>query len=402
MGIFDGYLDRASKKLKDAAQQAVPNTVAPVNNDIAAPVETTTTPVVTPPVTPASQEKTGVQAYLDQTLKGNNPLVQNAQATQNTASAVQKYLAGRNARNTSAQAGFDPGTLQAQRVSDRENAGAEQAILGGQNQVNELTRNVSQQALSDKSSLDSSAIASVKDPKAQNYLQSVLASGGDVQAALAGMYENGVLKPEYSSGTPQQQLRADAENDAEFIYGLTRGTPEFEAFVNDRLQTNDKATTNPLKGAVSEEEKAERIEFASTHGLESLDDAGYEALSSVLTIKSVPNSKVEIEAIVNSKNPFIKTSDGQIYQVIDHLKTTRKNASNGDRANDYAIVMNREGDTVYINGNGEVIPFKPPNAPNGYTITFDPERGTFVGTNNSGVGGKILYDADSGKWGGLK
>lgn len=361
-------------------------------------------------VNPAQQNEptpdssaSNVQSYISRTLEGKNPIVQNAQAQQNTASAVQKYIADRSAKNTSAQAGFDPGTLQYQRTQDRAAAAADQSILQGQNQVNDLTRQTSQQALSDKSSLDASAIQSVEDPRARAYLQSVLASGGDVQSALAEMYEGGVLKPEYASPTAGEQLRLDAEDIVKNLYpDLVPGTPEFEAAVNERLQNADKATQEPIVGAVTDAQIADVQQKARTG--QRLTDDEVEVLANstdVVYAAQLPSNATQIEA-AKSNNPFVKLEDGNVYQIMGYnQQTTDRNTGIGksNRHDDWTVLKDLStGKTVYVRDDGVMIDYKPP-IPSERAKSVRYENGVWVETYASSGGrtGKV-YDPATGKW----
>lgn len=377
MAIIDEYIENQAKK-------------TPAGTDTTTVTSATSTPSTTqPPIANA-------QDYIKRTLGGQNPIVQNAQAQQNTASAVQKYIAGKTARDTSAQAGFDPGTLQYQRTQDRAMAGAESASLQGQNQVNELTRQTSQQALQDQATLDAGLIGSLTDPKAKNYLQGVAASGGDVNAAYAEMFENGQLRPEYSSGTPAQQAK-EAIEDQVSVLGFTPGAPEFEAEVNRRLQLSDRATTAPVETEVTEAEVAAVQNKARTG--QPLTEEEMTVLANntdAVANSALPSTKEQIEA-AKSDNPFVKLEDGSVYQIQDYYQQKRWNRGRGfsDRHEDWTVLKNTTtGDTVYVRSDGVQVDYKPPAAPGGAQgdkITY--KNGRFETTN-----GNAYYDPVQKKW----
>lgn len=347
-----------------------------------------------------NQPIASAQDYTKRTLQGQNPIVQNAQAQQNTASAVQKYIADRSAKNTSAQAGFDPGTLQYQRTQDRANAQAEQNILAGQNQVNELTRQTSQQALQDKAALDAGLISSLTDPRAQNYLRGVLASGGDINEAYEGMFENGVLRPEYSSGTPAQQQKKAIEDQVE-VLGFTRGTPEFEAEVTRRLTVADQATQAPVTTEVQKAEK-EAVQQKARTG-QPLTDDEVEILSAntdVVNAAALPSNASQIQA-AKADNPFVKLEDGKVYQIMDYNQQTtdRNTGAKSNRHDDWTVLKDLStGKTVYVRDDGVMIDYKPPTpSERGKSARY--ENGVWVETNAStGVKTGKVYDPATGRW----
>lgn len=384
MAIIDEYIENQAKK-------------TPAGTDTTTVASATSTPSTTqPPIANA-------QDYIKRTLGGQNPIVQNAQAQQNTASAVQKYIAGKTARDTSAQAGFDPGTLQYQRTQDRAMAGAESASLQGQNQVNELTRQTSQQALQDQATLDAGLIGSLTDPRAQNYLRGIAASGGDVNAAYAEMFENGQLRPEYSSGTPGEQAREAAEDLIKNTFpDLDPESQEFQDQVNKYLQDTFYAETNPIGDEVTDAQITALRDKAKTG--QTLTEEEMTVLANntdAVANSALPSTKEQIEA-AKSDNPFVKLEDGNVYQIQDYYQQKRWDRGRGfsDRNSDWTVLKNTTtGDIVYVRSDGVQIDYQPPSPEKGHRVRYNSQKGVWeeLYGNSGGPTGKV-YDPVSQKW----
>lgn len=359
-------------------------------------------------------------AEMAKTLLGNDSTVKNARQTASTQNAVGDYLAQRQAKQESVNAGYTPGTLQTQRVADRYQAGANETTLARDNQVNEMQRDRSDTAMSQANQLRmegrqdiETLINSVKDPVLQSYLRQIQAAGGDVRAALAGTLSGGTGAGGTGAGytgptdeygrprslSPAETTLKNAQDEAK-TYGLVEGTPEYEEYVRARTIGASEGTVAPITDAEKARQKSARLENALTRGLQSLSDEEYEAFLGDLgqTITSaIPTSKSAIEAAKNdpATRGIIKTPDGQAYQIQDYLQTTRwkRDAGHDDRHSDWAVATNRAGETVYINADGEVVNFKPPSAPGGGKgDKVSLKDGVFVSDNG------YKYDPVTQKW----
>ena len=173
------------------------------------------------------------QQYQDSVSKriaGADPAVQAAQAQQATNASRTAYVNDKTAREASLQGGqLLPGSIQAQRGLDRAQASTSATNLAGEQDVNKLTRSsvsegltqanqIEQQAKGDLDKRNADLINSVQDPKARYFLNQVLASGGDVQAAYAGMFKNGTLRGELTSATPSQTKLQGIKDDLKTIH----------------------------------------------------------------------------------------------------------------------------------------------------------------------------------------
>ncbi len=75
-----------------------------------------------------------------QGLQGKDPTVTNAQNTEDTNASRRNYSSTNDAQQQAAQSGFAPGSAQYQRILENAQAGANTANQAGQNQVNDYTR----------------------------------------------------------------------------------------------------------------------------------------------------------------------------------------------------------------------------------------------------------------------
>lgn len=268
-------------------------------------------------------------------LTGADPLVKNAQNTADTNASRRGYMATKDMQESAAQAKYQPGTIQYQRMKDYADSGVNSANLAGQNGVNDFTRQRSAEAMDMAKGLESTAygmttdkqnfqvgernytdnrgdiqyqrgvnenqtaynrtrdaqgdaiaaedktytrgitertyadtkallakgdvtgaINSVQSQKAKNYLNKVRADGGDVNAAISGIYEaNGTLKPEFRDSSPVADIRAQAEEWVNLVSPGLDPTAK-EAAVVKRMQDLDATKQGP----VTAEAKVQEIE----------------------------------------------------------------------------------------------------------------------------------------------
>lgn len=257
------------------------------------------------------------ERQVEDRLKGNDPLVKNAQATADTQASRNNYYARTSAQENAAQARFAPGTIQYQRMTDESQAGANRANLTGQNNVNQFTRERSADAMGLAKGLESTAygyanddrnfkvgernyadgrgdvmyqrernakqdaineedktytrnitertyqdtqkllasgdikgmISAMPTQKGKNYLTQVLASGGDVKAKLAEMFNpDNSLKTEFRDDSPVADIRSQAE---EWINLTMPGADPAtkESAILQRMQDLDATKQGPVDDA---------------------------------------------------------------------------------------------------------------------------------------------------------
>ncbi len=239
---------------KYAAFNAVPQTQRGTTGtqDIWSPAPVSTAATYEPQVKP----QTAYQKLLAQRLSGNDPNVINAQQQQNTDTAASRYLAMKTGNQQNLNAGFTPGSLQSQRGLDRTQATAEEGILQGQDRVNALTRDSSQQTLTAANEQDTqdyargqTLINSIADPKARQAAQSLIANGTDPQQAYDTVIgSTGTVNDQYQSQTAAQ-TELQGYKDV-YMAGHPGATEDdANAYAQGQLNEAHKATNQPNHGA---------------------------------------------------------------------------------------------------------------------------------------------------------
>lgn len=156
-----------------------------------------------------------------QNLQGNNPIVQNAQQTEDSAAARRSYTANRATLNSLAQTPFAPGSAQYQRALMESRAGVNAANQAGQNQVNQVTRQATADSMTAAKGLEDNSYAnaigertntqlqdsqlgnSIQDPKAKYAFNAMVARGVDPKTAYTSVVGNsGTINSQYQSASP--------------------------------------------------------------------------------------------------------------------------------------------------------------------------------------------------------
>lgn len=425
---LEGYRAKKEKALTTTAAPSAGARTDLVGLQLGAPSSTT----------PAAAEKTDpASTYIDnltKTLSGNDPTVKNARQTASTQNAVGDYLAKRQAKQESLNAGYTPGTLQSQRTADRYQATANEASLQRDNQVNEMQRDRSDTAMSQANQLRleersdiETLINSIEDPVTQAAARRIQAAGGDVRGYIAGTTTGGTGTGSAGTGTTETGAAASGTPVDEFgrprsltpaetnlknaqdearVYGLTEGTPEFDEYVRQRTIGASEGQVAPITAEEKARQKQERLDAALTDGLQGLSDEDYTAFLADIpaTIASaIPTTKAAIEAAKNdpATRGIVKIGD-EAYQIQDYYQqnVTRNTGAKSNRHADYAVATDRDGNTVYINDDGDVFTYKPPGpSERGRGAKYDSERGVWIETyaNSGGPTGKV-YDPATEKW----
>lgn len=204
---------------------------------------------------------------------GQNPLVQNAQATEDTAAARRGYEANKGTQERLAQTPFAMGSAQYQRAMDESQSTVNAANLAGQNNVNDFTRKTTADNLAAAKSLEDTAYGnavgertrtdlqgkdlstSLPEGKARYAYNAMVAKGVSPQDAYnAVVGQSGEVNDQYKGLNPGQTEVQGNQQNAEAWVGATTdlqpGTKAYTEAVRQRMVAVDKATQTPLDNGV--------------------------------------------------------------------------------------------------------------------------------------------------------
>ncbi len=388
---FNDYLKRrieeAGGKVEEAVNQTRPTTrptiEQPTGNQLGTggstytQATTQTTPVnnAAPVVPPANPTADITKTYIDRltdSLAGKDATVLNARNTAGTQNAVGDYIAKREGRQESVNAGYTPGTLQSQRTMDRFQAGANETALARDNQVNELQRQRSDSALGAANQLRTEGradidayINSFEDPVTRSYLRGIKARGGDVMAAgnqtggQGGTGNNGGQTGAGNGGnvdpitglpiskTPAEIALEVANNEVHTFYpNLDPNSDEFKELVRARTSG---ATEAELR-TIQEANKASKLKDANTKAL-----ANFNSLSpqeTALLLENTPSlNPVEVPVGAGAFNAFKATHPlvqigGKLYKPVDTLEWRQ------GQNRDFSVFQAPDGTYLYVDKNG--------------------------------------------------
>lgn len=305
-------------------------------------------------------------------LQGNNPLVQNTQATEDTAAARRTYTARKETQESLAQTPFVPGSAQYQRAMDESRAGVNAANQAGQAGVNQVARQAGADALAaanaledqqygravgerTNSQLQASQLANqIQDPKAKYAFQRAIASGVDPETAFRSIVgEGGTINEAYRGQSPVQNVQQDATDWIKATQpGLAPGSPEFQAAVTKRMQEVDSATRQPVTDANTQADKSK--------------------LSGMVQAGEKLTPEQETAAIKNGAIPTFTPSNlggykdqqvadligkpinigGKVYTVVkgDRTRTGAGVFANQERHTDWTEIRDSDGKSWYVYG----------------------------------------------------
>lgn len=209
-----------------------------------------------------------------QGLKGEDPTVKNAQATEDTAKARRDYQSRTATQEGLAQTPFAQGSAQYQRAMDRAQSGVDMANQSGQNSVNDYTRKRTEDNMNRARDVEQDAYGNAigernyKDIKANTLINSLpkgkassmaqqMASQGktaaEITAALYG--PDGKLKPEFvddTQGTNDAKARLDKVTST-FKPGMVIKDKNGNDFTVPGTGPDDPAYTNWAQGKADEQ-----------------------------------------------------------------------------------------------------------------------------------------------------
>lgn len=322
------------------------------------------------------------KSYIDrvsQTLSGKDPVVQNARQEASTKNAVGDYLANRQAKQESVNAGYTPGTIQSQRTADRYQAVSNEAALGRDAGVNELARTQTNAAMSQANQLRQEGrqdietlIESVQDPVTKAYLRRIQAAGGDVKSALAGNIggsapttpttgtestppvtqpTTGPVDPNTGlpiSKSPAELALENATNEVRTFYpDLDPNSDEFKALVRARTSGASEAELAGIQKA----NKDRKIAEASTKALSNMASLSEEE-AKILSDSLPDTNPLEIPTDKGAFAAFADTNDlvkinGQLYRPLRTMEWRQ------GQNRDFSVFEGPGGVLLYVDRSGK-------------------------------------------------
>lgn len=388
-------------------QVASPAVQAPATTPAAQPVTTTPTPAAAAPTTfpkpqpaPAAgapgstlqdpgQITEAGKAYaarVTQNLQGNNPIVQNAQATEDTAAARRAYTARRDTQESLAQTPFGAGSAQYQRAMDQSQAGVNAANQAGQAGVNQVTRQATADALTAANNLEDQQYGravgertdartqamdlanSITDPKAKYAFNAAVAAGVDPKVAYQQIVgSTGTINAQYRGQSPVETVRQDATDWIKNTTALKEGTPEFNDAVTQRMKDLDATKNAPVQDAKdTADQKAIEEKIRSGAPLTDAEQASAIKKGTIpqSTFATVPKGSNVTEWLKSNPSGLINV-DGNVYKVVagGTTGTGAGTFSNQVRHTDWVeVVEAKTGKTKYI-----VNPYNNDGSSHGYS-----------------------------------
>lgn len=324
-----------------------------------------------------------------QGLQGDDPLVKNAQQTEDTAAARRAYLSRQQTEESLGQSQFAAGSAQYQRAQDQAAAQVHQANQAGQAGVNQFTRertadnmaaardlenqqyNRNQTNLAQAQGLEDNQYgkavgertnrqqetqrlsSSIQDPKAKYAFDRAVAAGADPQKAYQDIVgQSGTINEQYRGQSPVQQVQQDATDWVKATQpNLQPGSPEFQQAVTARMQATDKAQNAPVTAANKESAKEDLREIMRSGG-----DLTPEQTKEAIKTGVIPTvSMATIPAGTKHVNTFLKDNPGgkiavggEVYTIVKGSQPrTSKTALGNPRHTDVTEMKDGKGNTVY-------------------------------------------------------
>lgn len=310
-------------------------------------------------------------ARITQNLQGNNPLVQNAQATEDTAAARRGYLARKDTQEGLAQSPFAVGSAQYQRAMDQSQAGVNAANQAGQAGVNQVTRQATADNLTAANNLEDQQYGravgertdartraadlanSITDPKAKYAFNAAVAAGVDPKVAYQQIVgSTGTINAQYRGQSPVETVRQDATDWIKNTTALKEGTPEFNDAVTQRMKDLDATKNAPVAEAkTTAEQKAieEKIRSGSP-----LSDEEQKTAIAKGTIPEFTPSNLGGYNDQKVKDLIGKPINigGKVYTVVQgsRTRTGAGEFTTQERHTDWTEIKDQQGKSWYVYG----------------------------------------------------
>lgn len=189
------------------------------------------------------------------------------------------------------------------------------------------------------------AINSVQSQKAKNYLNGIRAQGGDVNAAIAGLYEgNGTLKAEFRDSSPVADIRSQAEEWINLTMpGVDPATKE--AAILQRMKDLDATRQGPIDDE-SEARASKDALVRINDGKQ--EDGDFEKAVSAGLIEKYTSQTLPIDAGARALiGKTISYADKQ-YEVVANGRVV--NTRDGDTHTSYVVLQDPDGGIWYKAG----------------------------------------------------
>lgn len=311
-------------------------------------------------------------ARVTQNLQGNNPIVQNAQQTEDTAAARRGYTARKSTTENLAQTPFTPGSAQYQRAMTESQAGVDAANQQGRNQVNAVTRQATADNMTAANNLEDQQYGraigertdartqgadlgnSIQDPKAKYAFNAMVASGVDPKTAYQQVVgSTGTINEQYRGQSPVQNVQQDATDWIKATQpGLVEGSPEFKAAVTSRMQEVDAAQRQPVTDANKVTATAD-LKSTLNSGTPLTPEQQKEAVKSgvipPLSLATIPSGPDGVNAFLKQNPSGQFAVNGEVYTLVNGSspRTGRSKYTNSPRHTDVAEVKDKTGKTQY-------------------------------------------------------
>ena len=310
-------------------------------------------------------------ARVTQNLQGNNPLVQNAQGTEDTAAARRAYLSRKDTQESLAQTPFTPGSAQYQRAMDESRAGVNAANQAGQAGVNQVARQATADNMNAASNLEdqqygravgertnaqlqASQLANqIQDPKAKYAFQRAVAAGADpLQAFQSIVGDTGTINAQYRGQSPVETVRQDATDWIKNTTSLQEGSPEFAQAVTQRMKDLDATKNAPVAEAKSTAEQ-KAIEEKIRSGGKLTEEEQKTAIAKGTIPEFTPSNLggYQDQKVADLIGKPINIA-GKVYTVVQgsRTRTGAGTFTNQERHTDWTEIRDQDGKSWYVYG----------------------------------------------------
>ncbi len=200
-----------------------------------------------------------------------------------------------------------------------------------------------------------SLISSVQDPKAQNILRSTLASGGDVKAMYNTMMDNGTIKEGFHSDSPGTAAFKASADELKAMYPDKSDTE-----IRDMVKTNYETAQAPANQAAKTRAQEDAYGRLATGKPQEGD---YDQLDSI-TPQTLPRGSNVAKWLSESKSGGWTKIGNTPYKVVKGARRVSVvgDQFHDDRHEDYTVLQDQNGKTMYLRADGNISAKKPKDA----------------------------------------
>lgn len=346
-------------------------------------------------------------------LQGDDPLVKNAQATEDTAASRRQYMANQSTGEALGQSHFAPGSAQYQRAMDKSQAGVDAANQEGQSAVNDYTRKRTAENMAAAQGLETQAynrnedkygravkgedvaranavgerthtdtrndkfVQDLPEGKAKMTAAQMTASGKTPDEIAAALYgPDGKLKPEYVDATPGQDRASsnlddvtstfapgatytDSKGVTQTVPGTSKDDPAYKTWAAGYAQEQGirqySATNKPVQQAGTDAE-TQRLQGDLNQG--SLKTEDFAAARRAGLVPDFESSNLPIDAGAQKLVGKTISLGGKQVKVVAQGRVD--NSRNGSTHASYVVVQTPPPDNKVMYNYGGQLTDKPP------------------------------------------